>query len=276
MRRQSAHPFADMPPGSLRVLQITDTHLYADAQRGLLGLNTLDSLDQVIRIAQQELNMVDVVLATGDLVHDASAEGYARLRKRLSRLRAPVYCLPGNHDSPSVMRQHITGPRVHMTESSQAGVWNLVFLDSTIPGEDGGDLRPAELDRLRSALAQNRYRPTLICLHHHPIPVGSTWMDSMALANASELFTLIDSHPQVKGVLCGHVHQEFDSYRNHVRFLASPSTCIQFAPGTDHFEIDPLPPGYRWLALLPNGEIRTGVKRLEAVSAEIDMMSVGY
>ena len=41
---------------------------------------------------------------------------------------------------------------------------------------------------------------------------------------------LLAHHPQVRGVLCGHVHQEYDALHQGVRFLATPSTCIQFMP----------------------------------------------
>ena len=40
---------SNFPAGTLRVLQLTDTHLYSDPVGTLLGINTLDSFQQVIR-----------------------------------------------------------------------------------------------------------------------------------------------------------------------------------------------------------------------------------
>ena len=58
--------------------------------------------------------------------------------------------------------------------------------------------------------------------------------------------------------------------------LGSPSTCVQFIPGQDDFGIDACPPGYRWLELLPNGEIKTGLGVLPEIPSGLDLASMGY
>ena len=42
--------------------------------------------------------------------------------------------------------------------------------------------------------------------------------------------TLINQFSNVKAVLSGHVHQAFDVVEQGVRYLTSPSTCVQFKP----------------------------------------------
>lgn len=271
-----AAPFNDLPPGSLRIVQVTDTHLYADRAGCLLGLNTLDSLDAVLALVRQDPTPIDLVLATGDMVHDASPEGYTRLRERLSTLDAPVYCLPGNHDQPASMRQHLIGGPLQMPPWVVAGHWLLVFLDSTVPGEDGGHLRAEELQRLEQALQQHPQHHALVCLHHHPLASGSVWMDSMAVDNADQLLAIVARYPRVRALLWGHIHQEFDYTEQGVRFLGSPSTCIQFTPKKEDFGVNSSPPGYRWLVLEPNGELRTGIQRLDRLPGRIDLNSGGY
>ena len=91
----------------------------------------------------------------------------------------------------------------------------------------------------------------------------SAWIDTMAIENAEALFDIIDRHPQVKGLLWGHVHQTFEATRRGVRLMASPSTCVQFAPRADGFTIDQEPPGFRLLALLPDGSIKSEVMRID-------------
>ena len=49
----------------------------------------------------------DLVLATGDLVHDASPEGYQGMRERFASLGIPTYCIPGNHDDPRQMANQL-------------------------------------------------------------------------------------------------------------------------------------------------------------------------
>ncbi len=262
------NPPSRLPPdGALRVIQVTDTHLYAQTDRCLVGLNTFDTFTAVLdRIAQQASD-VDLVLATGDLVHDATPQGYLRLRRHLGALQRPVYCLPGNHDSPAVMAQVMDEGLVTMAASAVHGDWVFVLLDSTFPGEAGGHLSAAQLSLLDQRLSAHADKHALVCLHHQPIPIGSAWMDRMALDNAPELFAVIDRHPQVRGLIWGHIHQAYRAQRNGVRLLGAPATCIQFTPGLDDLEVDQSLPGYRWLILHPDGRIDTGVDRLPSLPA---------
>lgn len=265
----------NLPAGTLNLIQITDTHLYADPERRLLGLSTLESLREVLRQVEDEQATPDLVLATGDLVHDASPAGYRRAAEELRSLGAPVYGLPGNHDVPDTMRLHLEAHGVSCAGELRLGGWQILLLDSVILGEEGGHLADAELKRLEVALQEGEGH-VLICLHHQPVPVGSAWIDTMALDNGDAFFKLVDACPRVRGVLWGHIHQEFNGLRNQVKLLASPSTCVQFAPKTEDFQVDMAPPGYRHLALLPDGRIQTEVKRLAAYPEGLDLASAGY
>ena len=273
---QSRTPLGDIPVGGIRVLQITDTHLYEDRRGALLGLNTLDAFVAVLGQVRDRLQGVELILATGDLVHDATPAGYARLREHFGRLERPVYCLPGNHDSPENMARTLNGGPVRMVPSAVHGRWVFVFLDSTVPGSDGGHLDAAQLELLEHTLAGHPDRHALVCLHHQPVPVGSAWMDTMALDNAGAFFEVIDRHPGVRGILWGHIHQTFEARRKGVRLMGSPSTCIQFAPRRDRFGLDEEPPGYRWLLLHGDGSIQSGVERLPALPSGIELQSAGY
>jgi len=250
------------PEGALRVLQITDTHLYADPDRCVFGVNSLSALTAVLdRIAEQAGDF-DLVLATGDLVDDAAPQGYLRLREHLAALQRPVYCLPGNHDSPSVMAELLDQGGVTLASSAVHGDWVFVLLDSTVRGKVGGHLDAGQLSLLEERLCAHADRHALICLHHQPVPIGSAWMDPLGLSNAPELFAVIDRHPQVRGLLWGHIHQELDTLLHGVRLLGTPATCVQFAPGLDRMRIDEALPGYRWLILHADGRIDTGVDRV--------------
>lgn len=268
--------FQRLPAESLNVLQLTDSHLYADPSRCLLGINTLETFDQVLAQALLESGRPDLLLATGDLVHDASDTGYKRLMGRFKLAEIPTYCLPGNHDLPGKMKQLMNQDNVHCLPSVQAKGWSLIFLDSTIPDNDGGSIDARQMSLLKVLLEAHPEKHTLICMHHHPLPVGSRWMDTMALNNPGVFFGLLRHHPQVKAILCGHIHQAFESRHNGVRLIGSPSTCVQFTAGEDDFSIDPTPPGYRWIGLQPNGEVLTGIGSLPKIPSGLDLASMGY
>jgi Icc protein len=89
--------------------------------------------------------------------------------------------------------------------------------------------------------------------------MGSTWLDGVALRDATAFWSLIDANPNVRGVICGHVHQASDRTRNRVRFLSTPSTCAQFLPSSEFFALDDRPPGMRWIELHDDGRIESEV-----------------
>jgi Icc protein len=91
----------------------------------------------------------------------------------------------------------------------------------------------------------------------------SHWLDKVGLEDAEAFLALVHEHRNVRGVVWGHVHQALDCLVAGVRFMASPSTCAQFVPESEHFALDSRPPGYRVLELMPDGSIATEVVWLD-------------
>lgn len=215
-------------------------------------------------------------MATGDLAHEATPAAYQRIFSHLEKLELPVYCLPGNHDESQALQSAIGNGLCKYAEHAHHGDWHFIFIDSTVPGSEGAHLTQATLQSLDRLLQSAPDKHTLLCLHHQPVPMGSHWLDTMAVDNPDEFFAITDKHPQVRGIIWGHVHQEFNTVRNGVMLISSPSTCIQFKPNSDDFAIDISAPGYRWLLLHADGEIETGVERLDRIPGTIDMAASGY
>jgi len=244
----------------LKILHFTDTHLAADAGKTYYGVNTDESLGRVIRYTLDHYPHAELSLVTGDLVHDETEAGYESLRKYFELLDMPVLCLPGNHDLPGIMKKILDSGKVQVTRSMIKKSWQIILLDSTAPGEVGGHLNHYELDKLDHYLSENPEYHALICLHHPPFLTGSHWLDNgLILDNPGDLFAVLDLHEQVRCVLWGHIHQEFNTTRNDVNYIATPSTMIQFKPDSYDFAVDDKPPGFRWLDLYPDGQIKTGV-----------------
>jgi 3',5'-cyclic-AMP phosphodiesterase len=244
----------------LTILQISDTHLHAAADSRMRGVTTYATFLAVLEHAQRDPRWpVDAILATGDIVQDESRAGYERFRAALEPLGVPVYTIPGNHDDPNLMSEILTSGSFHLGGELRQGAWSIVLLSTFLAGEDAGGLGPARLSGLRQALAAHPGQHVLIAMHHHPLPMGSTWLDGVALRDAAAFWNLIDSSLNVRGVVCGHVHQAADSTRNRIRFLSTPSTCAQFLPGSEFFALDDRPPGMRWIELHADGRIETEV-----------------
>ncbi|NJL39587.1 MAG: 3',5'-cyclic-AMP phosphodiesterase [Leptolyngbyaceae cyanobacterium SM1_4_3] len=259
----------------LLVAQLTDTHLFADESQELLGLATAKSLSVVLDYLQKLQPQPDLLLLTGDLSQDETAESYHRLHHAVLPLKIPAYWLPGNHDALSVMEQVLCTAPISAEKAFQQGGWNFVLLNSATPGRVDGQLSPQSLNWLEQQLQANSQSPTLLALHHPPFPIGSDWMDGINLQNSAALFAVTDRYPQVKLVLFGHIHQEFDSWRRNVRYLGTPSTCVQFKPKSTNFALDQLKPGFRLLYLYPDGSYNTQVERVGCVH-QLDCAATGY
>ena len=247
----------------VRVVQVTDCHILADAQDCLRGMNTRDSFEAVSASVLAVQHAPDLVLATGDLSEDASPASYQYLAAKFEATRVPIFWLPGNHDSASMMREHLRGELIFSQKQVLVANWLIVLLDSTIDGETGGELPPSQIDFLRTALASHSQRHVLVCLHHQPLPTGSEWIDNLGLRQARKLTDTIEAHANVRAVLWGHVHQQSHQHRNGIDWMSTPSTCVQFKPGSRTFALDDLAPGYRHLDLHADGRISTAVHRVE-------------
>lgn len=242
----------------------------------LCGLRTDAAFRLTVKAVRKRFPRADAVLATGDLSQDGSSSSYRRFSRIMARLRMPVYTLPGNHDKPAVLRKVYRSGRVRAPRVVRIGNWRFLLLDSTISGRNEGRLSAREIKFLENFLHQNRDNPVLMGIHHHPIPVGSRWMDKMVLQNARAFLRVIHSYKNVKAVAFGHVHQAFDRQIRGVRFLGVPASSLQFKPRLATMKVDARAPGYRWIRLYSDGRLRTGVERVSNYRLRPDFRATGY
>lgn len=253
-------------PPALRLVHLTDPHLFGDPARGRYGVPSLPALRAVLADAAPAIAAAHAILATGDLVqHDP--EGYGHFRAELARFGRPVLCLPGNHDEPALMRAWLPGPPFQVGGLWDLGPWRVALLDSSVPGETGGALGGAMLAWLEQAMVHAGGRHVLVCLHHPPVTMNSRWLDAIGLANGPALTALVRRFPAVRAIVFGHVHQALDTVVDGLRLIATPSTGPQFRPLADDFEVDDRPPAWRELLLHADGRIDTQLHWLEGWQA---------
>jgi 3',5'-cyclic-AMP phosphodiesterase len=245
----------------LRVAQITDTHLFADDRQTMFGCRTNLAFEQVIRGIRQLNPQPDILLLTGDLTQDETIASYEYLRSLVDPLQIPTYWVPGNHDqSLADMQQVLNSPFISPAKQFCEGGWNFILLNTMGSGLVQGRLAAAELDRLEQQLQTDR--PTIVVLHHPPLPVGAECMDQIRLENAEQFFAVIDRFPQVKLVVFGHIHHGFETQRQSVHYIGTPSSCVQLKPLSQTFIVDDQPPGFRLFTLYPDGRYETEVRRV--------------
>jgi 3',5'-cyclic-AMP phosphodiesterase len=244
--------------------QFTVPHLYGNAHGRLRGVETDSSLNAVLDDAFARIPDYSAILVTGDLVQDDTS-GYLRFRSIFGNLKKPVLCIPGNHDEPAAMQRELSCAPFQICGTHEADGWQFIMLDSYDPGHVGGRLTQNELARLDDALCRSP-KHAMVCLHHHPIVMGSRWLDTVGLGEPEAFWRVIDAHAHVRAVVWGHVHQTYDGRRGDVRLFATPSTGAQFLPKSDRYAVDSQPPAYRHFELHPDGRIDTEVHWVEAMS----------
>jgi 3',5'-cyclic-AMP phosphodiesterase len=241
----------------VRILQVTDPHLFADRSASLRGTVTHDTLVAVLDHIVAEDWQADIVAMTGDLIQDDSREAYQRFCELFAPLGLPVYCVPGNHDIRDYMRAALTAAPFHYCASYQQYNWLVVGIDSCKADSAGGQVAAAEMERLQKLIRNTQAEHVLVCLHHPPLPVGSAWLDGVGLEDGARFLATLAATGKVRGCLFGHVHQAFDEQFEGLRVIGTPSTCRQFKPGSDEFALDEEPPAYRRVELHANGRIKS-------------------
>ncbi len=243
----------------MRLVQISDCHLHADPWARSRAGFPLRQLEAVVEAVRGE--RPDVVLVTGDVSQDETAGSYELAEQALSRLECPWFWLGGNHDQPSLMAD------VHAVhEEIDLDRWRLLIADTGVKGQAHGELGEERLARLAERLGEDE-RPTLLAMHHPPVVVGSAWLDRIGLKDRDALWQTLAPFPQLKLILCGHIHQAFHARQalpdGEVAIYGCPSTTDQFLPGAEDFAVDEASrPGYRIVDLQAD-EWLTWVERVD-------------
>lgn len=260
----------------IRIIQISDIHLFEGTENSLLGVNTQESFQAILEQIKSQQPSVDLIILSGDLSQDYSVGTYQRLADLLSVFNTPVYYVPGNHDDPKAMASVYPRGVILDDRTILLDKWQIVFLNSQKDNSVAGYLAPDQFKLLEDALIAYPDHHTIIVLHHQPISVGSAWLDGIGLTNSAELWELLGRYSQVHTILFGHVHQQFEGKKNGVKLYSTPSCCIQFKPNQNNFGLDNIPPGYRQIELFPDGTLTTQVFRLPNYIGEFEDNAKGY
>lgn len=248
---------------TVNVLQISDCHLFADKSKSLLGVNTYDSFCAVIdEIKAQNFNY-DFIAFTGDISQDYSVKSYEHFAEIIKVLNKPVFFLPGNHDDGPLMYRIFENLGVNIEKNVITPKWQFIFLNSEVYAVPHGWIERRQLDYAAFCGRRSPDQHVAILVHHMPHLVQSAWLDTQTMHNLDEFNTYIHRIPNVRAVITGHIHQEFDVTERGIRYIATPSTSIQFTPKSNDFALDSVGPGWRYLSFNPDGSIDTKVYRLK-------------
>ncbi len=129
-----------------RILQITDTHLFAQKHEALLGVNTWESYQAVLEAIRPHQHEFDLIVATGDLAQDQSSAAYQHFAEGIASFRAPCVWLPGNHDFQPAMYSALQDAGISPAKRVFIGEqWQILLLDSQVFGVPHGELSEFQL-----------------------------------------------------------------------------------------------------------------------------------
>ncbi len=241
---------------SIRLLFLSDSHLFQSPDQELFGSNSMEGLKVVSGHIRRHEQPFDLLVALGDLSQDGSPESYRFFHSLTGGLAREAVWVPGNHDDFAGLAPDL---QPLFKKEWHLGVWHLLFLDSRVEGKNGGRLGREETERLRNFLKDNRGGNILFCLHHQPADVGSQFIDRQGLGDREAFWEVLRGHREVKGVVFGHVHQVVDRQEKGCRILSVPATSVPFKPNSEQFALDIPMRGYRTVTLSPEGRLETAV-----------------
>lgn len=230
---------------SYRILHLSDTHATAS---GLdeTGVDALAALDGVLH-ACRHLPDLDLVVVTGDIADDGSAEGCRAVAERVGRFAAdrgvPHVYTTGNHDRRAEFaavlgtgHRNAAGDDVGVllegldderAATSMVGGLRVVTLDSLVPGEWYGHLTRAQLEGLQALLRRPAGDGTILALHHPPLHTPTApWLKSFGLRNPEDLAEVIEA-TDVGAVLCGHFHLQLSGRMGQATVWSTPGVVTR-------------------------------------------------
>ena len=256
----------------VRLLQISDCHLMAEADREFAGISPYQSLQAVLSHAQKNVAF-DCVINTGDIAQQALPQTYELYQSTLSKLERPHYWVRGNHDES----KHFPS----LSDNDQPtvidlGAWCMILINSQVDQKVWGLISDHDLIQLDRLLTQHQHQYAIIALHHNTFDVGCEWLAPHRLQNSEQLLACLNAHDHVRLVISGHVHQDFSYQHRQMTFLSCPSTSIQFKPKQIEFCLDQIAPGYRLIELHANGHFDSVVHRVEDAVGHVDFSLKSY
>lgn len=191
------------------IAQITDIHIGFDPDNP--AEYNRKRLDEVLDVLIEGPNRPDLLLATGDLTDRGDDDSYRRLATAFSRCPFPVWPSVGNHDLRDAFHARFPGfddGNGFVQYTIELPELRLVTIDTLEEGRHGGAFCPQRAAWLDAELSKDMVKPTYVVMHHPPVESGIEWMNTDPHEPWVASFTdVVRRHPQVRGLICGHLHR---------------------------------------------------------------------
>jgi len=225
----------------IEFIHISDTHFGPTEDLDIRGAIPFDRNVFLVEQINALPFDVDFIVHTGDIVNDPDFGAYRLAERVLSRLKAPIHYVSGNHDDTNSIKKLMNGAphdplpgivdKQAYSFSMGQGVTGVMF-DAWVPETEGphGFL---PLDQLAAfeGLLQGTEDKFALFLHYPMIPVGAKWLDEYLLVKNGEQVHQFLRHyrDRLCGVFFGHLHRGLQMYRDGVLYSGVSSPLCSFS-----------------------------------------------
>ncbi|WP_169544979.1 phosphodiesterase [Sneathiella aquimaris] len=211
------------------IVQISDPHISVPDS----DFEQLYQTKKRLKTAIESINRLDpkpdAIFLTGDLINCGQMDEYKILKQVLQMADIPTFLGIGNHDNrENFLASFGSEPYLSDDNFIQYSVekqgLRMLMLDTNIENCPNGLLCAQRLDWLEKTLSEKPDMPTVIFMHHPPFKTGIVAMDRMGLNEAEKFGRVLENHPQVMRIFCGHIHRPIQSMFHGVMAQVCPST----------------------------------------------------
>lgn len=175
-----------------------------------LHVSASDFNEEVFMEAVAEINHLqpDMIILTGDLTEHGYYNEFQQATKYLELFEAPLFAVPGNHDSRNLGYQsfeELVGEKSWKLTFGEK--YTVIGLDSSSPDENKGHIGTPQhlwLEHQLDECVINDYF-SIVALHHHIVPIPQTGRERNVLSDAGDILKTLTTH-EVDIVLSGHKH----------------------------------------------------------------------
>jgi len=211
------------------IAQISDTHIALDTPD---ADQRIDDFERTIA----DINALDpapnVIIHTGDVVHNGKSSEYAVAAKILAKAIAKTFVMVGNKDDRKNLHAefssagYLASDPDFVTYAIEDFPVRLIALDTLNPGSSKGNFCEDRVTRLIDMVDAEPTKPIAVFAHHPPfmVPEGPEPLHFETDVIMHRFREALRHSGRVIGVYCGHVHRGVSGFVEDIPVSVMP--CI--------------------------------------------------
>ena len=229
------------------IAQISDTHVVLDTPDA-------DQRRRDFALTIADINALDpapdVIVHTGDIVHNGRRDEYAEAVGILSMARPPVYALAGNRDIRANLLEAFSAfgyfePHSEFTRYAiEDYPVRLIALDTVSSSSNKGDFCLERIRHLVDVIDLETAKPIAVLMHHPPfeVTVGPDPLNFETPEIMSRLRRSLQHSGRVVAVFSGHVHRAAAGWIGNIPGTVVPpiATTLRKGPYPGHMKTCPV------------------------------------